>query len=264
MIHLLILLFASSVSFTQTKLNEDEYKVCIRKDSFTVFEYPDSKSPPYNFNIIHPGMIVVPLAGGQFVAGLDKWFFSPVNKVESVANFAGKKGFGVIRWKEDKQIFLFYTNQNDTTPQFTAELPAGKWGIEVKGDRFLIYGVGFGKWQIWELYNSNELRRVYYSLDPIQDVCIIEEGVLVASGKNIDLYTKSDKKSLLSLDNYVDGIAIGKNETIYVSNETGVIMLNINGEKNIITHFIHGPLKVLDNHLYILYRENNQVIKIPL
>lgn len=97
----------------------------------------------------------------------------------------------------------------------------------------------------------------------------INDKDIVFSNKHtiITMGLKKAPSEIIKIDLSIDGLAMHQDGTLFVSTENGILHYP-NAEKvedtRVITYGIHGKLRRFGNSLYVLWKEDHQVLKIKL
>lgn len=247
-----------------------DLKNLVLNKEFFAYQYPQSKFYVTNFSVLDVGIILIPFEGGVFTAGLDAWFIKPIKDkiIGSEVNNADTSLI-ILLGLPDKIAVQKIKNINGQTLRTSLfNLPLGVYSLKVFKDRIFVWGVNQNGWNIWNYYDQ-EIANIYSSRIPIKDLDMIsEKQVLFTCGKSvmcIDL--EKGVRKIMDFDIAIDGLAISEAGQLYLSCAKGVFEMQEENKKwssKIQTNVIHGPLRIFNNNLFVLWRENNQILEIKL
>jgi hypothetical protein len=261
-------------SFNAIATSQDLSPLINLKKGYKAHAYPNTKKKPVTFSILQPGFPLVPINGGVYIAGYKSWLLSPrYPAVYSAVENINSKDSSIIILKNStyrKKVLiqrLRKISENDTISSMV-NLSYGLYDVKsVNEKRFYIWGIDKKSTNLWSC-DFKTLTPIFTTLSFIQDVEVINENnVLMAIDSSIvTVGLKQAPKELLKLDDFIDGIAIDKDGTAYVSTPKGVLHFTSLEEDDfdVITNKIHGKLRIFNNNLYILWLEANQVVEIKL
>lgn len=232
--------------------------------------FPKVNHAIHNFAIVDPGLPVLPIAGGVYIAGWKKWLLSPSAKsiIHAIDYLPQDTSIYLIAEKEGKKILLQLKERSSgNVTNYLTALPNGSYNIKCAGKN-LIYVIGKEDklWKVWK-YNGNQVQVFFESELPINDIATIGTDIVMAIGNTVIYYGPKVAKEVIKLDIKVDGVAIDTDGTLYVSTEKGILHYlspDYISDADIVTSYIHGKLKVHKKTLYVLWREQNQVLELEL
>ncbi|WP_199139632.1 hypothetical protein [Pedobacter sp. ASV12] len=232
--------------------------------------FPKVSHAIHNFAVIDPGLSVVPIAGGIYIAGWKKWFLAPSAKsiVHAIDYLPNDTSVYLIAEKEGKKMLLQLNGAaTNNTPVLLAYLPGGSYNIRcVNKNLMYIMGRQDKLWKVWK-YNGKELQLFFESEIAINDMATTTTAVVMAIGHTVVYYGPKVSREVIKLDLKIDGIAIAADGTLFVSTEKGILHYlspEYISDADIVTSYIHGKLRVFKNTLYVLWREQNQVLELGL
>lgn len=232
--------------------------------------FPRVNHAIHNFTVMDPGIPVLPIAGGVYIAGWKKWLLNPSAKsiIHAIDYLPKDTSIYLIAERESKKMLLQLkeTGSGNATHYLTA-LPTGCYNIKCAGKN-LIYLIGKEDklWKVWR-YNGNQVQVFFESELPINDIATIGMDIVMAIGNTVVYYGPKVSREVIKLDIKVDGVAIDTDGTLYVSTEKGILHYlspDYISDADIITSYIHGKLKVYKKTLYVLWREQNQILELEL
>ncbi|MBJ6110402.1 hypothetical protein JAO73_15365 [Hymenobacter sp. BT523] len=246
-------------------------KLIFLKKGYVQNSYPPALGV-FNFTVLDPGVAIVPVGGGIYMAGLKKWFLPP-----SKTNLP----FAVDYCQPDSTLYIFAFNnaksfllksvRDESQQPFkkVLEMPKGIYGIRVVSKKSMwIWGKKGEKWCVWK-YDSVKLSPVFESSSPINDLVVVNDKVVaIATNKSIlKLGANHAPEEIIKMDAEIDGLAISSEGTLYVSTNKGILHYiepELAEDAEVITYGIHGKITRYRNNLYVLSRENNEVLRIKL
>lgn len=246
-------------------------KLVLLKKGYSQNSYPHAGSI-FSFTVMAPGVILVPVAGGVYIAGWKKWFLMPSKAISSFAAdyceadsscyfFAANKGKSLVV----KSV----GNEKSTSFSKVAEMPLGLYSLKVVSPQVTwIWGKQDNAWCIWR-YNRNQLNLIYKSDLPIVDVAPLNENNVAVATRNtiITMGIKQAPKEVIKIDIGIDGLAIDADATLFVSTEKGILHYlspDMAEDAEVVTYGIHGVLRRYHKSLYVLWQEDSQVVEIKL
>jgi hypothetical protein len=264
----LTLCFALSV-YAQ---NADIAQLLQTKKGFEENHYPPSKSGSFNFTIIDPGIALVPVGGGVYMAGWKQWYIPPVKSNMPFATDYSVRDSGLYFFTVNKtKCMVIKASNSKTVPGFKKilEMPYGNYSLKVVNPNFIwIWGQQNGVHCVWK-YDMKELKLFYISPAAIVDLAAINQNDIVIATKTtvITMGLKRPGKEIIKMDVAIDGLAMHNDGTLFVSTDRGILHYlspEVVDDANVITYGIHGKLRRYGNNLYVLWKEDNQVLKIKL
>lgn len=262
-----LLLTAQIVSAQDNRLE----KLVLLKKGFDQNHFPAAKSV-FNFAIMEPGVVLVPIAGGVYIAGWKKWFLSP-----SKASLP----FAVDYCTADSSFYLFATNKtksyilkstgNDKKSSFKKilDMPLGIYGLKaISPQSVWIWGQQDESWCLWK-FDSKQLKLIFKTELAIKDVAPLSDNNVVVATTNsiITLGVAHAPKEIIKMDTEIDGLAVHSDGTLFVSTGKGIVHYlspEFVDDAEVVTYGIHGTLRRHRKSLYVLWREDNQVLEIKL
>jgi hypothetical protein len=262
-------LFAGDNAFCQTPGIE---KLIGTKKGFDENTYPVVKHTIFNFTVIDPGVALVPAAGGIYMAGWKKWFLTPskINLPYAVDYLPADSSLYFFAATKTKCIVVKLVGP-DTAPSFKKilEMPVGNYNLKCATPNLIwIWGKQNGVSCIWR-YDMQQLKLFYISPTDIVDLSASGENDIVIATKNtvVTLGLKHSPKEVIKTDIPIDGVAADFDGTLYVSTQKGILHYlspELISDADVITYGIHGMLRRYGKGLYVLWRENNEILKINL
>lgn len=232
--------------------------------------FPKVTHAIHNFAIIDPGISVLPIAGGIYIAGWNKWFLNPSAKsiVHAIGYLPKDTAVYLIAEKENRKILLqLKGSEEKSAPVFLANLPAGSYSLKcVNKNLIYILGKQDKLWKVWK-YDGKALQPFFTSDIAINDMATTATDVVMAIGNAIVYYGPKVSREVIKLDLKIDGVAIDTDGTLYVSTEKGILHYlspEYISDADIVTSYIHGKLMIYKKTLYVLWREQNQVLELEL
>lgn len=232
--------------------------------------FPKVKHAIHNFAVIDPGISVLPIAGGIYIAGWNKWFVGPSAKslIHAIDYLPKDTSIYLIAEKENKKMLLLMkeTGGKSTTLNL-ANLPAGSYNLKcVSKNLVYILGKQDKLWKVWK-YDGKALKLFFESDIAINDMAPTATDLVMAIGNTIAYFGPNASKEVIKLDIKIDGVAIDTDGTLFVSTEKGILHYlspDYISDADIITSYIHGKLMIYKKRLYVLWREQNQVLELEL
>lgn len=232
--------------------------------------FPKVKHAIHNFAVIDPGISVLPIAGGVYIAGWNKWFMGPSAKglIHAVDYLPKDTSVYLIAEKENKKMLLLMkeTAGKNTTSNL-ANLPAGSYNLKcVAKNLIYILGRQDKLWKVWK-YDGKGLKLFFESDIAINDMAPTATDLVMAIGNTVTYFGPNVSKEVIKLDIKIDGLAIDGDGTLFVSTEKGILHYlspDYLSDADIITSYIHGKLRIYKKTLYVLWREQNQVLALAL
>ncbi|UOQ96716.1 hypothetical protein MUN81_15885 [Hymenobacter sp. 5317J-9] len=205
------------------------------------------------------------------MAGWNKWFLAP-----SKQNLT----FAIDYCEADMSFYFFTTNKtqsvllkltdNEQSPYVKVlEMPVGIYSLKVVSPKAIwVWGQQGESWCIWR-HDGTQLKLVYKMKQVIRDIAPInEDNVVVATSRSvITLGVTHAPKEIIKMDAELDGLAVSPDGTLFVSTEKGILHYlspEMVDDAEIVAYTIHGKLRRYRKSLYVLWREDNQVLEIKL
>ncbi|RZK36325.1 MAG: hypothetical protein EOO61_10525 [Hymenobacter sp.] len=261
------LFIAHSVYAQESKLD----KLILSKKGYSQNAYPHANAV-FSFAVMDPGVVLVPVAGGIYLAGWQKWFLMPSKKTLSFAADYCKPDSSIYFFATDKtKSFVLKSAGDEKKAAFVkiVEMPAGVYGLKAVSAKVLwIWGKQDGFWGIWK-YDYKQLKLVYKTDLAIVDVAPLNENNLAVATTHsiLTVGSKQAPREVIKMDVEIDGLAINYDATLFVSTEKGILHYlspEFAEDAEVVTYGIHGVLRRYQKSLYVLWQEDNQVVGIKL
>lgn len=232
-----------------------------------VHGYPAADIEPLGFAVGGPGLVLVPLQGGLFLAGLNGWYYAPHGlPIHAVASSPEGELY-VIRAADDADVvFRWKSGVKRAQPQELARLPKGKYQMLVdRGDCVWIWGLtGDGSYRLWLIEPAHAARALSTTRTPITAVAMNgRSGALVGLGKLLVAMERGRVPiKVAELPAPPEGLAVDASGAIYFSTSAGVFRTPSPRRIEVVARGVHGPLALRHGDLFVLAREQRAVVQI--
>ncbi|NCI45239.1 hypothetical protein [Sediminibacterium soli] len=269
---ILLCVYPFQNSFSQT--NNELAKLISLKKGFRVYDLPQSKIPAAGFFVLEPGVAVVPSDGGLFMPAIKKWLMLPgLPGIVSADQVIDKKDSALALIKVDpknSRILLqknYALHLNDSSGSL-AKMPFGFYDLRVAAsNRYYIWGAEPAGSKLY-VYDNIKLRMLYNSAKNIKEIDLLDENnVLMIEDNNVLAVSfNQPPKTLLKIDQEIDGIATDSDGSVYISTTKGILHYASldDDDFDIVTNVIHGKLRIYRGRLFILWKEQGKMVEIKL
>jgi hypothetical protein len=233
----------------------------------TVHQFPAGKRSPVNFAIAPPGLVLVPLHGGVFLAGWNGWLIEPSTTIiQSVATGSDGHLYFITATEQGHAITWRRGGVWSADEQVLATLPLGVYHLlTADGHGVWIWGrTQDGMWMIAHVRAGDTLRSVYSDSKPITALALAGRDALVAAMRDgiVLLRPGQPPVRLAHVRGVVDGLAVDQGGEIYASTLEGIVKLTKAGRLEPVASGLHGPLHWSMGNLYVLVREQHRVVQL--
>jgi hypothetical protein len=251
--------------FAQLNTNFSDSLIVNNEYSTTSFKYRECKSKAMNFDLIEPGIPIVPVLNGVFAAGLDNWLIQPKDTCYIVSLSSSHYDNSLFILKSEKKyssVVKYFPKEKKIKPKTILKLLNGVYDIFAYGiDTIYILGSSDNKDFHILRYNSLKLDTLITLDSPITSIFPISSNCVAFSYKNDILLLHNNKlNKLFTNDCLIESITFSDDGGLYFSMSNGVF--KIDKSKNIqnITLGIHGMLRSYNKKIYILWQEKSQIV----
>jgi hypothetical protein len=208
-----------------------------------------------------PGLVVVPVAGGLYLAGFRDWLRAPDKHEAPITSVDCDEAQHVFFIRNRKLMLL---GNDQIVP--LADLPAGDLHVAATIDSAVwIWGITDRHVSIVLRFDRGVgLQQVAAISTPIHAAAVVGTDALVtAVGPKIVLWQRgADPKVLATLPQDPDGVAVQPGGNLWVSVPSGILSLDAQGAAKVFAAGLHGPMRARGRSLFVLLAENAQVIRL--
>lgn len=226
--------------------------------------YPATRQRPVDFTVTSAGIVLVPLAGGLYVAGLNGWLIAPGPKPIVSAASSGAELYLLRDAGEEVHLVRKpapFAQSGETT---IARLPAGRYRLASgsTGDVWIWGRQSDGRWNVLQHRNA-VLLPIYESKVPITAVGVAsDDAAVIAIGRVVTLMRRGQEPvAMLISPSLVRGLAVGPRGHLYIAGSDSVAEAGPGG-RLIPVHQLSGYLRVRGSSVYVLDRDRSRVVQL--
>ncbi len=269
---LFLLLF--SIGSACQNVQENLARLIKLKKGFKYYPIPSSQLFVNTLSVMEPGLPLIALDGGLLMPAVKAWLIPPISPyIIACDQIISKTDTALELLRIDpvrKNVFLQKVSdlhKVDSKPPLCT-IPFGWYDLKVSADNHSFIWGGDSVVSGVYVYNGTRLQTLYTSSRPVNDIDLLNNhNLLMAIDSSIVMIGfKQPPKSILKLDIGIDGIAVDTDGTMFVSTLKGILHFNSldQDDVDVITHSMHGKIRIYRNRLFVLWKEQKEIIEIKL
>lgn len=213
----------------------------------------------YNdIEILDPGFPIVPCDSGAFMPGLNKFYYKDKKKkinCLSISNIDATTYY-INSTSKESTIHKLKKDNTSSIDSIIGKIDKGEYYIKaINRKLFYFYGTNEkGKTAICRFFNG-KIDTLFFSNIAVSQLDILNATTLVFSQESsiVVLSLGSKPKKIFQCPDLIDGVAVGKDGSLFFSTKNGIF--NIDKKfaiSQITTGKIHGKLRFYKRGLFVL------------
>lgn len=229
---------------------------------YEVLSHPfPAATPPASFAVTKTGMVLVPMAGGVYVAGWRGWLIEPQSP-PVIAVAAVDDGM-ILATATDSEVVLARWHAGAPAVPF-GTLPAGMYQLTTtpQGALWISGREATGAWALYFAPKGAGPQRIAELPVPIMSVASANEsGAVLAVGNDLLLVRRSQETVRLArTKDPIEGVAVEARGTVVFTTRLGMYRLDAPGHVNVLATGLHGPLIIRGNRIYVMRHDRKDVL----
>lgn len=233
-----------------------------------IYQLPALSTPLFDFENIENIFSLLPINGGLFCPESNSWYKIPDERKYMSVSYLSTDSSVTYSLRSDKGSYILHH-------QLTANLQlkvdsswltdAGFYFVkQINKDTVVYGGLTKGYYSVFQLTKQKSTLLFSYK-GRINNIQIKDaNSFFFQEGNKIFYFQKGYKPiCIYSSKHFIDGFGFDLKMNLYISRKEGVFKIK-KQTASLVLPFIHGPLKINGNYLYVLSLQESEFVRLRL